>query len=94
MAARKINTPGVTESQQPETTEETKPEQPTETVADHVATESQHVESIEDPRLEEIIEGQKRIENKIDQLLKAGGIESPKRMAWKQGKHGMELKEI
>lgn len=92
MAGRQIKTPGVTESQQPETNENEQSD-----IQDAVTgtgvTESQSAGPVEDPRLGEILEGQKRIENKIDQLLKAGGIEAPKRMAWKQGKHGMELKE-
>lgn len=94
MAGRQIKTPGVTESQQPETNENEQTPDIQDAVAETGVTESQSVEPVEDPRLDEIIEGQKRIENKIDQLLKAGGIEAPKRMAWKQGKHGMELKEI
>ncbi|RKG45149.1 MULTISPECIES: hypothetical protein [Acinetobacter] len=40
-----------------------------------------------------ILEGQIRIENKIDQLLKAGGVDTPKKMRWVQGKHGLEYKE-
>ncbi|WP_151775915.1 hypothetical protein [Acinetobacter colistiniresistens] len=41
-----------------------------------------------------ILEGQKRIENKLDQLLAAGGIEVAKKMRWVQGKNGHELKEV
>lgn len=48
----------------------------------------------EDPRLDLILDNQKRIENKIDQLLKAGGIEAPKKKRWVQGKHGLEHKEV
>ena len=40
-----------------------------------------------------ILEGQIRIENKLDQLLKAGGVDTPKKMRWVQGKHGLEYKE-
>lgn len=50
--------------------------------------------SSEDPRLDLILDNQKRIENKIDQLLKAGGIEAPKKKRWVQGKHGLEHKEV
>ena len=49
--------------------------------------------SSEDPRLDLILDNQKRIENKIDQLLKAGGIETPKKKRWVQGKNGLEHKE-
>jgi hypothetical protein len=42
---------------------------------------------------EKILDGQKRIENKLDQLLSAGGIEAPKKLRWVQGKNGHELKE-
>lgn len=95
MAGRQIKTPGVTESQQPE--EQTKAEQTPDiqdASTESGVTESQTAGPVENSRIDEIFEGQKRIENKIDQLLKAGGIEAPKRMAWKQGKNGMELKEI
>lgn len=63
MGARKINTPGVTESQQPETTEETKTEQATETVAEQVATESQPTEpSQEDLLRDELAKAKSQIE--------------------------------
>ncbi|MBJ8474362.1 hypothetical protein [Acinetobacter bereziniae] len=63
MATRKINTPGVTESQQPETTEETKTEQTTETVAEQVATESQPFEpSQEDLLRDELAKAKAQIE--------------------------------
>lgn len=45
-------------------------------------------------QLDQIIESQKRIEKKLDQLLKAGGIEAPKHKRWVQGKNGLEHKEI
>lgn len=48
---------------------------------------------VEDERLEQILEGQKRIEKKLDALLKAGKVEAPKKLRWQQGKHGLELKE-
>jgi hypothetical protein len=50
--------------------------------------------STEDSRLDLILENQKRIENKLDQLLKAGGIETPKKKRWVQGKNGLEHKEV
>jgi hypothetical protein len=50
--------------------------------------------STEDSRLDLILENQKRIENKIDHLLKAGGIETPKKKRWVQGKNGLEHKEV
>lgn len=63
MAARKINTPGVTESQQPEITEETKPEQTTE-IQDAVTgvTESQHTEPSQEDLLRELAEAKAQIE--------------------------------
>lgn len=42
---------------------------------------------------EKILEGQKRIENKLDQLLSAGGISAPTKKRWVQGKKGLEYKE-
>lgn len=45
-------------------------------------------------QLDQILENQKRIEKKLDQLLKAGGIEAPKHKRWVQGKNGLEHKEI
>ena len=48
---------------------------------------------VEDERLDQILEGQKRIEKKLDALLKAGKVEAPKKQRWVQGKHGFELKE-
>lgn len=49
---------------------------------------------IDDARLVLILDNQKRIESKLDQLLKAGGIEAKKKTRWVQGKHGLEQKEI
>ena len=45
-------------------------------------------------QLDQILENQKRIEKKLDQLLEAGGIEAPKQKRWVQGKNGLEHKEI
>ncbi|ENW15617.1 hypothetical protein L313_2800 [Acinetobacter haemolyticus CIP 64.3 = MTCC 9819] len=42
---------------------------------------------------EKILEGQKRIENKLDQLLSAGRISAPTKKRWVQGKKGLEYKE-
>lgn len=41
-----------------------------------------------------ILDNQARIEAKLDQLLKAGGIEAPKKKRWVQGTKGLELKEV
>lgn len=49
---------------------------------------------VDDARLDLILENQKRIESKLDQLLKAGGIEAKKKTRWIQGEHGLEQKEI
>lgn len=49
---------------------------------------------VEDERLDQVLENQKRIEGKLDQLLKAGGIEAPKKKRWVQGKNGYEQKEV
>ena len=45
-------------------------------------------------QLDQILENQKRIEKKLDQLLKAGGIEAPKQKRFVLGKSGYEEKEI
>lgn len=45
-------------------------------------------------QLDLILENQKRIEKKLDQLLKAGGIETPKQKRFVLGKNGYEEKEI
>jgi len=52
------------------------------------------VEPVEDPRIDQILANQARIEKKLDQLLKSGGIEVKKKQRWSQGKHGLELKDI
>ena len=41
-----------------------------------------------------ILDGQKRIENKLDQLLSSAGIEASKKKRWVQGEKGLEHKEI
>ena len=45
-------------------------------------------------KLYSILNGQKRIENKIDSLLSAGGIQAPKKLRWVQGKNGLVQKEV
>lgn len=52
------------------------------------------VEPVEDPRIDQILVNQARIEKKLDQLLKSGGIEVKKKQRWSQGKNGLELKDI
>lgn len=82
MAARKINTPGVTESQQPEITEETKPEQTTETVAEQVATESQPTEPSQEDLLRELAEAKAQIEQLKNQSQPVStGVQQPKQPA-------------
>lgn len=51
-------------------------------------------EPVEDPRIDQILVNQARIEKKLDQLLKSGGIEVKKKQRWSQGKNGLELKDI
>lgn len=81
MAARKINTPGVTESQQPETTEETKAEKATE-IQDAVTgvTESQPTEpSQEDLLRDELAKAKAQIEQLKNQSQPVStGIQQPK----------------
>ncbi|MFN3893078.1 MAG: hypothetical protein ACK4KU_00615 [Acinetobacter sp.] len=102
MAARKVNTPGAPEKA-PTTAEQA------DAALEHITgqdAESQDqstnetsslgvlVEPIEDPRINQILQNQARIEKKLDQLLKAGGVEVKKKQRWSQGKHGLELKDI
>ncbi len=107
MATRKVSTPGATETTTHDPAPTADTENTTGTVSEPVAektadsTEDTKSEdstdiqySSEDPRLDLILDNQKRIENKIDQLLKAGGIEAPKKKRWVQGKHGLEHKEV
>lgn len=51
-------------------------------------------EPVAESSLSEILETQKRIETKLDQLLVAGGIEAPKKKRWVQGENSLEHKEI
>lgn len=102
MAARKVNTPGATEKA-PTTAEQA------DAALEHITgqdAESQDqstnetsslgalVEPVEDPRIDQILVNQARIEKKLDQLLKSGGIEVKKKQRWSQGKNGLELKDI
>lgn len=104
MAARKVNTPGATEkAPEPVSTAEQ-----AEAALEHITGNDPEPEApqnqstnetsslgapVEDERLDQILEGQKRIEKKLDALLKAGKVEAPKKLRWQQGKHGLELKE-
>ena len=105
MAARKVNTPGATEkAPEPVSTAEQ-----ADAALEHITgqdAESQDkstnetsslgtpVEPTEDPRIDQILVNQARIEKKLDQLLKSGGIEVKKKQRWSQGKNGLELKDI
>ncbi len=105
MAARKVNTPGATEkAPEPVSTAEQ-----ADAALEHITgqdAESQDqstnetsslgvlVEPVEDPRIDQILVNQARIEKKLDQLLKSGGIEVKKKQRWSQGKNGLELKDI
>lgn len=104
MATRKVSTPGATETTTPDpaptenttgTVSEPVAEKTADSTEDTKSEDSTDIQySSEDPRLDLILDNQKRIENKIDQLLKAGGIEAPKKKRWVQGKHGLEHKEV
>lgn len=105
MAARKVNTPGAPEkAPEPVSTAEQ-----ADAALGHITgqdAESQDqstnetsslgalVEPVEDPRIDQILVNQARIEKKLDQLLKSGGIEVKKKQRWSQGKNGLELKDI
>lgn len=102
MAARKVNTPGATEkAPEPVSTAEQ-----ADAALEHITgqdAESQDQstneissvsEPVEDPRIDQILVNQARIEKKLDQLLKSGGIEVKKKQRWSQGKNGLELKDI
>lgn len=109
MAARKVNTPGAPEkAPAADTTAQQTTAEQAEAALEHItgndpAPEAPQDQStnetsslgalVEDERLDQILEGQKRIEKKLDALLKAGKVEAPKKLRWQQGKHGLELKE-
>ncbi|EZQ12164.1 hypothetical protein [Acinetobacter sp. Ver3] len=98
--SRKLQTPGATEPELTPGVTETDPNG--ENVSNEMSTNPESTESqdtaepiqINDVRLDLILENQKRIESKLDQLLKAGGVEAKKKTRWVQGKHGLEQKEI
>ena len=109
MAARKVSTPGAkTPEPTVETTAQPTTAEQADAALEHITgqDESQDqstnetsslgalVEPIEDPRINQILQNQARIEKKLDQLLKAGGVEVKKKQRWSQGKHGLELKDI
>lgn len=105
MAARKVNTPGAPEKA-PTTAEQAdaalehitgndpEPEAPQDQSTNETSSLGALVEPVEDPRIDQILANQARIEKKLDQLLKSGGIEVKKKQRWSQGKHGLELKDI
>jgi len=102
MAARKVNTPGATEkapepastAEQVDAALENITGQDAQPPQDQSTNETSSLGAlVEDERLDQILEGQKRIEKKLDALLKAGKVEAPKKLRWQQGKHGLELKE-
>ena len=108
MAARKVNTPGAPEkAPEPVSTAEQadaalehitgndpSPEAPQDQSTNETSSVSEPVEPVEDPRIDQILVNQARIEKKLDQLLKSGGIEVKKKQRWSQGKNGLELKDI
>jgi len=109
MAARKVNTPGATEkAPAADTTAQQTTAEQVEAALEHITGNDPSPEApqdqstnetsslgalVEDERFDQILEGQKRIEKKLDALLKAGKVEAPKKLRWQQGKHGLELKE-
>ncbi|WP_244783158.1 hypothetical protein [Acinetobacter sp. F-1] len=106
MAARKVNTPGATEkapepvstAEQDDAALEHITGQTSEAPQDQSTNETSSlgalVEPVEDSRIGQILVNQARIEKKLDQLLKSGGIEVKKKQRWSQGKYGLELKDI
>jgi hypothetical protein len=109
MAARKVNTPGATpkpeekEVTQPTTAQQTdaalesitgKGPEPQDQSTNETSSVSEPVELVPDPRIDQILESQARIEKKLDALLKAGKIEAPSKKRWVQGKNGLEHKEV
>lgn len=101
MATRKVQTPGAKPA---DTTIETPVDEAPAVGSVGETPEEQQDQStnetsslgapVEDERLDRILESQKRIEKKLDALLKAGGIEAPKKKRWVQGKNGYEQKEV
>lgn len=105
MATRKVQTPGakpadttietpVDEAPVVESAGET-PEAPQDQSTNETSSVSEPViTAVQLAQLDQVLENQKRIEGKLDQLLKAGGIEAPKKKRWVQGKNGYEQKEV
>lgn len=100
MAARKTQVPGATEAPKEEINippaEPNQPEQTADETLQHILNGEDQTTGATEPDtelLQAILQGQTRIENKLDQLLAAGGIDAPKKKRWVQGKHGFELKE-
>ena len=107
MAARKVNTPGATEkAPAADTTAQQTTAEQVDAALEHITgqdAESQDQstnetssvsEPVEDPRIDQILVNQARIEKKLDALMKAGKIEAPSKKRWVQGKHGLEHKDI
>lgn len=105
MAARKVNTPGAPEkAPEPVSTAEQadaalehitgQDAESQDQSTNETSSVSEPVEPAEDPRMDQILVNQARIEKKLDQLLKSGGIEVKKKQRWSQGKNGLELKDI
>ena len=108
MAARKVSTPGAkTPEPTVETTEQQTAAEQADAALEHITGQTSEApqdqstnetssvsEPVEDPRIAQILINQARIEKKLDQLLKSGGIEVKKKQRWSQGKNGLELKDI
>lgn len=109
MAARKVNTPGATKKAPAADTTpigatESDPkgekatgemsEAPQDQSTNETSSLGALVEPVEDPRIDQILQNQARIEKKLDALMKAGKIEAPSKKRWVQGKHGLEHKDI
>lgn len=110
MAARKVSTPGAkTPEPTVETTAQQTTAEQADAALEHITGQDAEskdqstnetsslgtpVEPTEDPRIDQILANQARIEKKLDALMKAGKIEAPKKQRWHQGKHGLELKDI
>ncbi|WP_374854438.1 hypothetical protein ACEWX4_07615 [Acinetobacter indicus] len=105
MATRKVQTPGakpaettietpVDEAPASGSVGETPEEQQDQSTNETSSVSEPVITAVQLAQLDQILENQKRIEGKLDQLLKAGGIEAPKKKRWVQGKNGYEQKEV
>lgn len=100
MARAPVRTPG--KAATAEETQEIQPELDTGVGSEPVQQVNQSEQDQTDPapkeqrtdQLDQILQNQIRIEYKLDQLLKSGGIEAPKKQRWVEGKHGLELREV